>query len=463
MDAFYLLYLPLSQPFFQPYGDALSTKFLLYLSKSSLLSNNEQLQNTAAKVAAWILKITIIAPLLTVCAAFDLTWWICKTITVYPAYCAGARQHFSDLLLFITAPIIVTLTAIFNRLPPTPLTPLQIAVRLNDLDTAKSLLANGADPNETAIGSIKTPRLTPLEIASTLGYEEMVKLLVEHPKIQLDNLLTSLWSPLGQAIHGLDEAVRTSQNAKAQTYTNIIKLLLLNGVDPNLRMDPYDNQSEGTNALSRYLARMHFAKNYSIPSRTFPSYDEIVELMLKKNANPNLHNNLTIVIKDNFPEKIITLMIQKAREHSKTPSGKALQADPIVEIDPSSGITPLSQALLHEKPEPFEALRKNGAHVDFALANDIEEVLSVFDDLRTPPNYGLNRIKELNDRKWPSSNTILNAFRWECHNMHNVNAADARLKTERTKARNEVLCSIFEQFVAQVNMPKDLINIIAEY
>lgn len=438
----------------QPYADALSTKCQRYLAGSSLLSNNAELNSTAAKAAAWALKILVVVPLITVCAALDIVWWTCKTITVYPAYCAGAKAHFTDLFLFIITPITAAICALFNHLPPAPWTPLQVAVGRNELDTVKQLLAGGADPNETLLD----PPHTPLDIALNHRNEEMVTLLLDHPNIQINNLRKGLHTPLAQMIETLSSVQRNNQAPEIKKITDIIRMLLMKGAIPNKARLENDTYLVGGTALSWFLK--------SIDHERVPDYFEIVELMLKNDANPNCYDLLQHALQCNLPENIITLMIKKAREQGKALDGKVLKRDPINEPDSRKGTTPLSYALLNPKPESFEALRKNGAQIDLALADDIGEALWILRDTHKPRTKDFNPMYVLSNRvkEWPCSNTLLNTL----HEHNNFllgkdRSAEVRLQKERTDARNGILCSIFDQFAADLNMPRELINMIAEY
>ncbi|WP_188093748.1 ankyrin repeat domain-containing protein [Sulfurimonas xiamenensis] len=95
--------------------------------------------------------------------------------------------------------------------------PLMSAVRQNQLEKVKTLIANGADVNMKKAGAIE---VTPLMVAARYGHTEIMEILIENGadvNVKSDEGYTAL--------------MRAARNGK----TDAVKILLLNHADVNAR------------------------------------------------------------------------------------------------------------------------------------------------------------------------------------------------------------------------------------
>lgn len=80
-------------------------------------ANDAQLHSTTLKVCAYITKLFVIAPLLTMCAAVDVLFWAVRTISIFPIFQLGIKQHLFDLAAAIALPFFAFTMAACNRIP----------------------------------------------------------------------------------------------------------------------------------------------------------------------------------------------------------------------------------------------------------------------------------------------------------------------------------------------------------
>lgn len=76
------------------------------LLKTETFGPTSGLSNSWDKAASYALKIFIMAPVLTLCAATDLIFWSLKTITIIWIYDPGVKEHFSQLISILALPIL---------------------------------------------------------------------------------------------------------------------------------------------------------------------------------------------------------------------------------------------------------------------------------------------------------------------------------------------------------------------
>lgn len=132
-------------------------------------------------------------------------------------------------------------------------TPLMSAVRQNQVETVKALIANGADVNAKIAGSIE---VTALMIAARYGYTDIMKILIDNGadvNVKSDRGYTALM-----------RAARTGQ-------TDAVKMLIQNQAEINVYNDG------GASALWHAAAHNHL---------------DIARLLLANGANPNDIKNL---------------------------------------------------------------------------------------------------------------------------------------------------------------------------
>ena len=96
-------------------------------------------------------------------------------------------------------------------------TPLQLAVKQNDMSSIKTLIKNGADVND-----LSSCDLSPLHLAAFAGNENAVKILLKHGANI--NVLNS--AKTGTPLFG----------AILKNHIEIARLLLEKGSDPNLKV-----------------------------------------------------------------------------------------------------------------------------------------------------------------------------------------------------------------------------------
>lgn len=113
-----------------PAESTISGWMLDKLSKSTLFSNDAEITQ---RVAAYAIRLLFVTPLLTLCAAADLTFWSLKTVCIYPVYVSGIYEHALELIRILVLPIFALAfafadclptkqptTVIVNRQPPPP-------------------------------------------------------------------------------------------------------------------------------------------------------------------------------------------------------------------------------------------------------------------------------------------------------------------------------------------------------
>lgn len=462
----------------QPNWESLSGLTIESLSHSSLLSNDAKLSVTG-QVAAYVIKLLIVLPLLLVCSAADLTLWTVKTIAVFPILYAGKQQHFTDLLATVVFPVIAIFNLFCNRIPLANRTPFQVnakdeserrtrlhdAASHNDLYTIKRLHKAGADLNAIAKYSGSA-----LQIAVEREYEDIVRYLLEqNVKINadIDNLHDH---PLHHAINLLMQ--HPHPDPRSEVLVRIIKLLLEHGASPN-SSDP-----ERPTMLSHFFSR--------IPP-TSPFYDEIVELMFSKGADPNCTVNGQALLTYAIEKGRSLKMVQKLLKHGAdaqcngAPFFSALRrrrADLLpdlissmqkasqLEMVSSIGTTAMSHAVIAINTVAIGLLCNAGAKLDMAFSEDIVELIHTERQYKQDkPNVMVlpAKIEKPDVVKNPFINSFFHNFSKRYSDKVKNAELDTYLVTEREKARKVVLKEVFDQFTASVNMPPELINIIASY
>lgn len=505
----------------QPQYHSLSGKVLHTLSKSRFLHNETEHENRLLAISACAIKILIITPLLTGCAVLDVLWWCCKTITVYPVYTSGIKSHTYDLFTFLTIPITTLIYAILNCIPPSPLPlalgetwpPLHLAVFNNDLDAVKKLIANGANPNEKIIVFYHIRSATPLDLAVEKGFEEIVKYLLSLESINVNTTHNSSYSTLQVALHQLRSAANLQQTEK---YIRIIKLLIQKGADPNHtyslgafvrtpllffldRISP--KTPEFDVIVEEMLKKGGELNTYTHPGTALyaggirgvisPLSNAVaalpkstVELLLKYGAEVHNSSSFHPPIKSAFVYKrddLLPLLIQAMQEQ-----GAARKVDLINTRHPKIGTMPIVHALMNAHEGGVEMLQKAGARLDVALDEGLLDVIKLIKEVRSMWNGCSNDAdKTLADKNVKAlvnktiecpkdhdthPNMFFNAIRYDVTKLFKqqselpkLDAIEKLLLKERTKDRVNLLKQTFDAFSADLNMPKELIAMIAEY
>lgn len=472
---------------FQPVGDSLSVSLWHAASKSQLLRNSNEPQNTLESVQAYAIRLLLFFPAITACAVLDIVWWVGKTITVYSIYRDGPKQHFSDLLKLIALPVITAVCALFNHLPPAQWTKLQHAVFYQDLVQIKSILAQGVDPNETSLAS----KLTPLEIAIFLGRDDIASLLLTTDKISL------FAYNVGEAINCLFDA----QTATTDPDPNEIqcRILIINQLlSKYTPSDDLHTRGDLNDALSRLL--LHVKPDT-------PSYLSIVEQLLQKGANPNIKGLLASSLEDKYPVAVVDLLLKygaRIDEDTRNVAGSTGYPAPLHEaikkIEFCTSIlasekftsmvkslqkqgekamieqigrvcsywktSAISLALMSPSPEPMNILRRHGVRMPFELTEDVisaalwmQELWDVYNAYYANDHFmeeDALRNKET-ERYARCSPLLANSY-----TSPSAYIASELLK-ERAEVRKIELKKVFDTFVSTLNMPPELIQIIAEH
>lgn len=264
------------------------------LSQSSLLSNDAVLDTTTSKVAAFMIKFFLVVPLITVCSAIDLGFWLLKTVCIIPVCLRGIKAHLVDLINIVVMPILVLGLALVNRLPdkrpltnvqmqnhrpsdpnnptsPTvlraepppkvrttrvrqkvadpnaissPFTLLTAKVFDHDVEGVENLLQQGANPN-----LIDPAQFTPLtELVSCVSFNDMrLQGKKRNRTIYKMTQIAGLLISHGALVNALDKSGRTPLGlALAYQHKELASKFLLNGADPLLV------QGDGSIPLLRY-------------------------------------------------------------------------------------------------------------------------------------------------------------------------------------------------------------------
>ncbi len=183
---------------------------------------------------------------------------------------------------------------------------------------AEMLLAKGADANAT--GGVD--KKSPLTLAIEFGIADTVKCLVTHgAKLETD-LLTTVASGgvesvkaflnKGRDVNRKDKLAGWTPLTIAASlgYTDIVKALLAQKADPHLEATSETHHSEGV-PLTVAAGNGH---------------TDIVEVLLNHGANINAKNEagqsaLMVAIINNFPDVAKGLLDKKADVNARTPSG----------------------------------------------------------------------------------------------------------------------------------------------
>lgn len=323
----------------QPPANSISGWMLGQLS----LSNDAVAQTGTEKVVAFAIRLLFVTPLLTACAAADLSFWALKTICIYPVYLSGALNHLIAFIQFIAVPILVLMSAISNRpktpqpqppkaiatatppafrsipaspsqdLPPSqlilkatlisePTLPppppkienpeLATAIEALDVESVRKLLKDNADPNSS---NGKSPLSILTQIRPSDDIDEMPK------RLAISNLLLDS----GAQINRLDEFGRSPLGRAAATHLlDLAKLFILRGADTNLA----DNDLLRGTPLCHALTHNHIN-----PEDFEEKIFSMVELLLNNHVDPNkkisglLPLNATI----KYLPKVSKLLVEK--------------------------------------------------------------------------------------------------------------------------------------------------------
>ncbi|KAI2636349.1 ankyrin repeat-containing domain protein [Hypomontagnella submonticulosa] len=168
-----------------------------------------------------------------------------------------------------------------------PMTPLRLATRTGNLETAKVLLKHGANPNHN--GSFKS---TPLHLAATYGHAEMIKLLAKHGA-DLNAKDEDLATPLYDAsLWAKDKAVKALVDLKADVNLKTVENQEEVGWSP-LGCAAEEGNAECVRYLLEGGANPEIVGFLGTPLRYAASNGsvEICELLLNKGVNPN-HESL---------------------------------------------------------------------------------------------------------------------------------------------------------------------------
>ena len=112
------------------------------------------------------------------------------------------------------------------------MTALLFSARQNDLESARALLAAGAGVNDAA-----SDGSTPLLVAILNGHFQLASFLLDHganPNAANDHGETALYAAVD--LRDLDWSTRSAPALEAMSSTEMIKLLLARGADPNARL-----------------------------------------------------------------------------------------------------------------------------------------------------------------------------------------------------------------------------------
>lgn len=267
------------------------------LSQSTLLSNDAVLDATALKVAAYIIRLLLVTPLLTLCSVVDLACWSLKTVTIYPVYLRGLGAHLVDLINTIAMPFFAFGMALANNLPyekaifqldsdpprsvpivdwnnitdPNAIvkkcTLLIAAVLMYDIEKVDKLLKLKADPN-----LCDPAGHTPITDVARIGRDSHLdvnkKKSIEIAKLLLDN---------GALINKLDKFGCSALGlALMNDFQSLASLFLKRGADPLLV------QGDSTIPLFKYITQkerpLYFLINQMLESVLDPNGmpDEII-------------------------------------------------------------------------------------------------------------------------------------------------------------------------------------------
>lgn len=338
----------------QPPAQSLTGCMLSQLSQIPLLSNNTILDGCTEKVSAYAIRLLLVTPLLTLCAAADLTVWALKTVCVYPVYLSGVLNHLITLVTLITFPILALLSAVANRLP-TPYTPstTQAVPRSNTTDNRTPTplppqtthVTNIAQPpRETTITTAAVTPQLPMGTAATPPTEQAppseptaatpptsaVIYTVHVPQNSPPPPAESLSPPpppkkehhpkLTLAVLRLDvELVRkllTEQNADPSHSDGHAPLCALAKINPSKDIYDMPKMLAIANLLLDNGAPIHQQSTslWNAQSQSpliwsiWYGHYELAELFLKRNANPNVDDGtfknytpLTAAITGFFP------------------------------------------------------------------------------------------------------------------------------------------------------------------
>lgn len=281
--------------------DFSSSYTLNAIAESPLVGNNATPESTTEKVAAYVIKIFIITPLLTVCVTMDLIYWSLKTITIYPAYLRGCKNHLYDLVVLLALPILTFAMAITNSLPtiepqrqmpsPEPQEPVR------DPPTSPTPIRPVVQPLPIPQRpATATPRLTPVAprpvtapIKNTSSFRERIPAptpTINEPKVVLGPEDT-LWKEINkESYYEGPDYTRVSQLLEGGLNPNFLR----NGMTPLSKV-----VMEGRYDLARLLITHGADLNFPITMGEFP----LVQAILKKDfhearyfidrgANPDL-------------------------------------------------------------------------------------------------------------------------------------------------------------------------------
>jgi len=214
-------------------------------------------------------------------------------------------------------------------------TPLHIAVLHNRPDIVSLLLDHTADVNART----RNGELTPLDFAVMQGNLPMTKLLVEHGADVRD----------GTALH----------IAASRALTDIARLLLKSGADPNVRdADGVTPVEVAVHKGNREIAELLIDSGAKIPPELFGEavlrgQQEVLDMLLRKGAGVNvgLASGSTPLHDASLKgyDGIVTLLLARGAN---------------VDIRNASGATPLHDAALNGKASVARILLDHGADIN---------------------------------------------------------------------------------------------------
>lgn len=206
------------------------------------------------------------------------------------------------------------------------MTALMLAVRQHCLKTVQLLLDNKADPNITVEN-----RDSALDIAAEYGYVDILQLLLQYMKDPSEKALRC-WEALSNASrygrieiaqilleNGAKNHIKTVEigmtplwYATENGYTDVVKLLLECGANPNARV------KEGITVLMIAVKGENLKYRKSEEYDVLANYNEIVRLLLIHGANPNNGSDvngetaLSWVVRYGSKDALKELLVHKA-------------------------------------------------------------------------------------------------------------------------------------------------------
>jgi ankyrin repeat protein len=223
------------------------------------------------------------------------------------------------------------------------ITPLFASTRAQCLESAKTLLKHGADPNLSAGPDSESP----LSLAASNNYIEMVQVFLGHggdAGFITENGSTALVSAMNKT-----------------TSPKLVEMLLSSGSDANAK------NGEGTTALFQAINANRV---------------DLMTVLLDHGANPNLPGPKHPLWPSTYKPKALQLLLQRGADHKKTPGvmelASSLKKLDSIKILINAGVspnlrkdgvyTPLCSAIRDNSPDIVTYLLENGADPNFNAA-----------------------------------------------------------------------------------------------